>query len=75
MLWIYGQGIQIKYSRSLINLLLNQKCLKGFAANLFSTSPTSTTSNEVILVGNFASYSCEIHPDKTTNTQITCYTP
>lgn len=46
----------------------------GFSPSLFSTSATAATSNQVVLVGSFASYDCEIHPDKTTTTQITCYT-
>ena len=47
---------------------------QGFAASLFSTSPTSATSNQIVLTSDFASFNCEIHPDKTTTVQITCYT-
>ena len=49
--------------------------IKGFAPNLFSISPTSATSNTVYLTNSVSSYQCEIHPDKGTTTQITCYTP
>ena len=49
--------------------------IKGFAPNLFSISPTSATSNTVYLTNSVSSYQCEIHPDKVTTTQITCYTP
>ena len=31
-------------------------------------------SSKVFLVSDVASYPCEIHPDKITSTQITCYT-
>ena len=47
---------------------------RRFADNLFSLNPTAKTSNEVFLVSDVASYPCEIHPDKITSTQITCYT-
>ena len=40
-----------------------------------STSPSDDTSNQVILTNAFSSYPCEIHPDSTTTTQITCFTP
>ena len=46
-----------------------------FASNTFSTSPSSTTSNKVILENQYASYDCELHVDKTTNIQVTCWTP
>lgn len=44
---------------------------RRFAKNAFSTVDT----NKVILRGQHASYDCELHADKTTETQITCYTP
>lgn len=47
----------------------------GFAPELFTTNPTSATSNQVTLTNELSSYDCKIHPDKTTTTQITCYTP
>ena len=50
-------------------------CRLGFAFNQFSTSPTLATSNQVNLTNGHATYSCEIHPDKVTATQITCYSP
>ena len=43
--------------------------------NMFSTNPTSLTSNAVLLESDLQSYNCEIHPDKVTTTQITCWTP
>lgn len=46
-----------------------------FAENLFALSPTSNNSNQVLLVNGVSSYDCEIHTDKVTSTQITCYTP
>lgn len=50
---------------------------RRFAENLFSIMPSDRTSNEVILVSvdGISSYGCEIHSDKVTATQITCYTP
>ena len=45
-----------------------------FAPSAFTTSPSSSTSNVVFLVNEFSSYVCEIHPDATTQSQITCYT-
>ncbi len=39
-----------------------------------STSPATDTSNHVILTNDFSSYPCDIHPDATTTTQITCFT-
>ncbi|CAF1092534.1 unnamed protein product, partial [Didymodactylos carnosus] len=47
----------------------------GFAQNSFSTAPSTSTSNLVQLVDGYSVYDCQIHTDKTTNTQITCYTP
>ena len=44
---------------------------KGFAPVQF---PAGTSGNQVVLVNSFNSYDCQIHPDKTTTTQITCYT-
>ncbi|CAF0756351.1 unnamed protein product [Brachionus calyciflorus] len=48
---------------------------RRFAMNTFSFAPTSSTSNQVYLTTATNSYSCEIHPDKVTSTQITCYAP
>lgn len=48
---------------------------KRFADNFFALSPTANTSNQVYLVNGISSYPCEIHPDKVTSTQITCYSP
>ena len=42
---------------------------------MFSITPSPITSNKVLLENNLASYDCEIHPDKVTTTQITCWTP
>lgn len=46
-----------------------------FSENLFSVSPTTATSNQVLLTNGVTNYDCEIHTDKVTSTQITCYTP
>ena len=46
-----------------------------FAEESFSTSPSSSTNNVVYLTNDFSSFACEIHPDATTTSQITCYTP
>ncbi|CAF3091006.1 unnamed protein product [Rotaria socialis] len=46
-----------------------------FAQNGFSTVPSTTNRNTVQLVSNYAVYDCEMHNDKVTNTQLTCYTP
>ncbi|CAF0999129.1 unnamed protein product [Brachionus calyciflorus] len=48
---------------------------RRFAMNTFSFAPTNTTSNEVYLTTDTKSYSCEIHTDKVTTTQVTCYAP
>lgn len=50
---------------------------RRFAENLFSFLPSSQTSNEVTLISEdgISSYACEIHTDKVTSTQVTCYTP
>ena len=45
-----------------------------FAAPLFSVSQTDLTSNQVIIINQYSSYNCLIHPEKTTNSLITCYT-
>ena len=60
--------------RYAIRLFLMSKN-KGFSENLFSFEPTPETSNEVYLTNDYSSYQCEIHPDKVTSTQITCYAP
>lgn len=48
---------------------------KRFANNLFSFNPTSATSNEVLLTNGLTSYTCTLHTDKVTESQVTCYTP
>jgi hypothetical protein len=45
-----------------------------FAEEAMSKEPSATTNNMVYLTNQFSSYSCEIFPDATTTTQITCYT-
>jgi hypothetical protein len=42
---------------------------------MFSLTPSPMTSNKVLLESSTASFECEIHPDKVTSTQITCWTP
>jgi hypothetical protein len=63
-----------KYFISHKNFIL-MHIFKGFAANLFSITTSPLTSNSVILESSTASYKCEIHVDKVTTTQITCWTP
>lgn len=46
-----------------------------FAQNGFNSVPSVANSNTVQLVDGYAVYNCEMHNDKTTNTQLTCYTP
>jgi hypothetical protein len=46
-----------------------------FAQNGFNTVPSISTTNTVQLVDGYSTYDCEMHIDKTTNTQLTCYTP
>lgn len=46
-----------------------------FAQNGFDSVPSVVNSNTVQLADNFGVYNCEMHNDKTTNTQLTCYTP
>jgi hypothetical protein len=48
---------------------------QGFGPNKDSTFPTAENSNNVVTLTNaLNSYSCEIHTDKSTTTQLTCYT-
>ena len=42
---------------------------------MFSITASPITSNSVLLESGTSSYTCEIHPDKVTTTQITCWTP
>ena len=72
MVFISGQGKKLTVNLFEWNFSI---FFEGFATNKFSTTPTSTTSNQVILTGDFASYACTIHPDKVTSNQITCYNP
>jgi hypothetical protein len=46
-----------------------------FAPNGFSSTPSSSTSNTVQLVDGYSVYDCQMHIDKITDTQLTCYTP
>lgn len=46
-----------------------------FAQNGFDSVPSVVNSNTVQLVDGYAVYDCEMHNDKTTNTQLTCYAP
>lgn len=46
-----------------------------FAQNGFSTVPSAANANTVQLVDGYSVYNCEMHNDKTTNTQLTCYAP
>ncbi|CAF4171105.1 unnamed protein product [Rotaria magnacalcarata] len=46
-----------------------------FEQNGFSTVLSTTNTNTVQLVSNYTVYDCEMHNDKVTNTQLTCYTP
>ena len=44
-----------------------------FAPNGFTSSPSVSNTNTVQLVDGFAVYNCEMHNDKVTATQLTCY--
>ncbi|CAF4268242.1 unnamed protein product, partial [Adineta steineri] len=46
-----------------------------FAENSFSSVPASSSANTVQLVDGYTVYDCEMHNDKTTTTQLTCYAP
>jgi hypothetical protein len=46
-----------------------------FALNGFSSTPSSSTTNTVQLVDNYSVYDCQMHTDKITETQLTCYAP
>ncbi|CAF1377186.1 unnamed protein product, partial [Adineta steineri] len=46
-----------------------------FAPNGFSTTPSTSTTNTVQLVDGYSVYDCEMHIDKITSTQLTCYAP
>lgn len=46
-----------------------------FAQNTFNSVPSTTSANTVQLVDGYAVYDCEMHNDKTTSTQLTCYAP
>ena len=62
---------------SFLFLFLNSNSLisKGFAKNAFSMSPSAKKANKIVLIGQYASYDCELHEDKCTETQLTCWTP
>ncbi|CAF3637436.1 unnamed protein product [Rotaria sp. Silwood1] len=46
-----------------------------FAENGFNSVPSVSNTNTVQLVDGYSVYDCEMHNDKTTNTQLTCYAP
>ena len=46
-----------------------------FAPNGFSSLPSVSNTNTVQLVNGYSVYSCEMHNDKITDTQLTCYAP
>ena len=46
-----------------------------FAQNGFNTVPSVSNTNTVQLADSYSVYDCEMHTDKNTNTQLTCYTP
>ena len=48
---------------------------RRFAENAFQTLPSVSNANEVKLVDGYNVYNCEMHNDKTTPTQLTCYAP
>ena len=48
---------------------------RRFAPNGFNSAPSVVNSNLVQLVNGLSVYDCEIHPDKSTETQLTCYVP
>ncbi|CAM4838515.1 unnamed protein product [Rotaria magnacalcarata] len=47
----------------------------GFAQNAFSEVPSKNTSNSVKLTKGDNTYDCQMHIEKVTDTQLTCYTP
>jgi hypothetical protein len=46
-----------------------------FAQNGFNSVPSIVNTNTVQLVDGYSVYDCEMHTDKVTNTQLTCFTP
>lgn len=46
-----------------------------FSQNGFNSVPSISNTNTVQLVDGYTVYDCEMHNDKTTNTQLTCYAP
>ncbi|CAF3402120.1 unnamed protein product [Rotaria sp. Silwood1] len=46
-----------------------------FAQNGFNSVSSISNTNIVQLVDGYSVYDCEMHNDKTTNTQLTCYAP
>lgn len=48
---------------------------RRFAPVGFSSTPSTENTNVVKLVGDYSVYDCEMHNDKCTETQLTCYTP
>lgn len=46
-----------------------------FADNGFTLTPSIDNTNTVQLVSGYSVYDCEMHNDKVTSTQLTCYTP
>lgn len=74
LVWIFGNSMKKKHENK-FKILNGFYVQIGFAINAFSMSPSTATSNKVILVGKYASFDCEIHVDKCTETQLTCWTP
>jgi len=46
-----------------------------FSQNGFNSVPSIVNANTVQLADGYSVYDCEMHNDKVTNTQLTCYTP
>lgn len=46
-----------------------------FAQNGFNSLPSVSNTNTVQLVSGYSIYNCEMHNDKVTSTQLTCYAP
>jgi hypothetical protein len=46
-----------------------------FAPNGFNSLPSVSNTNTVQLVNGYSVYDCEMHNDKVTTTQLTCYAP
>lgn len=70
---VYGLGYGTSFSSNggVLLLITGERLMP----NVSMTAPTSVTPIQVIIKNGLSTYDCEIHMEKTTSTQIACYTP